>query len=142
MPAQYDQSAGPFTLNVMTLTASAVGPTGLVSVPGCAQDTNYKRGMRVVWRFQVFDMDHGKQVTPTDSPNVQIRVQNVDPIQASFTPIGGQPSNPWTWVAAWTVPDTYPLGLVPYTIVVATPDGRLANIAPASYGNNAPQIVA
>jgi hypothetical protein len=126
----------------MTLTASAVTPAGLVSVPGCVQDTIYKRGMRVVWRFQVFDIDRGKQLTPNDSANVQIRVQNINPIQASFTPIGGQPSNPWTWVAAWTVPEDYPLGLVPYTIVVATPDGRLGNIAPASYGNNAPQIVA
>jgi hypothetical protein len=121
----------------MEVLASA-GPSqaGLLASPGCVTDSVYKRGMKLVFRFEVYDLDNKTRVTPLDGSIAEVNLPDGMTLPAVFLPRaapGDDPTNaPWTWVAVWHIPTGYPLGPVVYSINVATPDGREASITPPS----------
>jgi len=144
LPDFYSQPIGPFT---MYMTVLATGPSqyGLFTAPGCVADSIFKRGMKLVWRFEVYDIANGKRLTDRDGSRVSITLPDGTTEQARFEPRGpaGQvaPDAPWTWVAVWNIPLDYPLGPVDYRVDVGTADGRAGSIQPATFVGNYLQVV-
>jgi len=147
LPAQYAQPVGPFTM-YMEVIASGPSDTGLVTAPGCILDGVFKRGMKLVWRFEVYDMATGVRVTDREGAQVMMNLPDGTSIPARFDQRGGGPSGgpppdaPWTWVATWMIPTDYPLGPVDYSVTVTTPDGRTGTIQPSTMGSRYPQVIA
>ncbi|MEK7872614.1 MAG: hypothetical protein AAB502_02000 [Chloroflexota bacterium] len=92
----------------------------------CVGSTVFKRGMNIVWRFEVFDTSTGKRLTPQDGSTVKLRMQNGDEKTVRFGQRAGgrQPDAPFMWVTQWDVPLNYPLGALTYQFDIATKDGR------------------
>ena len=147
LPAMYSQPVGPFTMIVDVI---ATGPSsyGLFTSPGCILDGVFKRGMKLVWRFEVYDMATGVRVNDREGAQVMMNLPDGTSIPARFDQRGGGPSGgpppdaPWTWVATWNIPTDYPLGPVDYSVTVTTPDGRTGTIQPSSMGSRYPQVIA
>jgi hypothetical protein len=144
LPDQYLQPVGPFTMYMEVVTAGAPSPAGLVASPSCVLNGVYKRGMKLIWRFEVYDQETGLRVTDRDGAEVDMLLPDGSVIPAEFLWRGGPnapPDAPWTWVAAWDVPLDYPLGPVDYAVIVRTTDGRTGTLRPSRLGSIAPQIV-
>lgn len=123
--------AVPFTVYVETLTSShgnlKVNDENVIQGSiACVGSTVFKRGMNLVYRFEVFDMSTGKRLTDKDGATIKLRMQNGDEKTARFGQRAGgrQPDAPFMWVTQWDVPLNYPLGALTYSIDIATKDGR------------------
>lgn len=125
VPPEISDEVLPFAFYVETLITAHISPFGLASSPNCVPSVVFKRGSRVVWRFEVFDTSTGKRTTDLDEAIVTIRMENGDEATARFGQrAGGRiPDAPWMWNATWDVPLDYKLGGVDYTIEVTLPDG-------------------
>jgi len=144
LPAMYSQPVGPFTMMVDVI---ATGPSayGLFTSPGCILDGVFKRGMKLVWRFEIYDMASGLRVTDRSGAQVRVNLPDGTTAPARFD-ARGEPGNvapdaPWTWVAVWNIPLDYPLGPVDYAVNVSTPDGRTGSIQPSAFGSPYPMVV-
>lgn len=126
MPDFYRGPAGEFAFYVETLATTTIGQAGWVSNVACTPNSVFKRGMKLVWRFEVFDLKTGKRLTEEDNPIVKVKLPNGDDLTGHFTQrAGGRvPGAPWTWNAAWDIPMNSPLGALDYSIDVTTKDGR------------------
>ena len=65
-------------------------------------------------------------------------------VDAFFAPRGAPPpppDAPWTWTAVWNVPADYPLGVLPYSILLKTADGKSATLKPTDFAGMPLQIV-
>ncbi len=118
--------AVPFAFYVETLATTTTGASGWSSTVSCTPDSVFKRGMKLVWRFEIIDTSTGKRLTDKDNPTIKINVPGADALTPRFTQRGGGhvPDAPWMWSAGWEIPMTYPLGSIDYTITVTTQDGR------------------
>jgi hypothetical protein len=135
-PDNYSQPVGPFTMFMEVLASASPSANGLLAAPGCVTDSVYKRGMKLVFRFEVYDMDNKVRVTDADGSAAVVHIPNGPDLQANFLPRGApgtnDPNAPWTWVAVWQIDPGYPLGPVMYNVEVQTPDGRDGMITPPS----------
>jgi hypothetical protein len=136
VPDRYSQPIGPFTMFMEVLASAEPSQFGELATPGCVTDSVYKRGMKVVFRFELYDMDNKVRLTSADGTTAQVTLADGTALPALFLP-RGDPSAPvgdapWTWVTTWHIPTDYALGPVMYTVDVATPDGRTASITPPS----------
>jgi len=131
----------------MYMDVIATGPSeyGLFTSPGCILDGVFKRGMKLVWRFEIYDMQTGLRVTDRDGSQAWITLPDGSVAQARFDTRGAPgnvaPDAPWTWVAVWNIPPDYPLGPVPYTVNVQTADGRTGAMQPVTWGSIYPMVV-
>jgi hypothetical protein len=136
VPARFSEPLGPFAMHVETLASAGPSEYGLLATPGCVSDSVYKRGMKLIFRFEVYDLDNKVRVTSADQSTASVLLPTGETLEAAFFPRAG-PGQPiddavWTWVAVWQIPPDYPLGPVVYSIDVATPDGRAASLTPPS----------
>ena len=145
LPASFGERVGPFTMNMEVLVGGGPSTYGLFAAPGCVLDGVFKRGMKLVWRFEIYDMDSGMRLTDRQGAQVGIQLPDGTFIPARFEQRGEPgrvaPDAPWTWVAAWNIPLDTPLGPVDYRVVVTTPDGRNAGLLPSAMGSRFPLIV-
>lgn len=132
-------------MDMEVLASAAPSQYGLIAAPGCVTDSIYKRGMRLVFRFALTDMDNDRSLTSDDNPTISIQIPNAPALTPQFNPRGApgtnDPDAPWTWVAVWNIAPDYPLGPVNYSVQVSTPDGRSATLKPISYRTTLPTIV-
>jgi hypothetical protein len=145
IPDSYAEPVGPFTLYMEVIAGAGPSQYGLMAAPGCVVSGVMKRGMKLVWRFEVYDLESGRRLTSADDAQVSVQLADGQSLPARFE-ARGEPGNvppdaPWTWVAAWSIPLEQPLGPLDYSVAIATPDGRGALIRPSTWGSLAPQIV-
>ena len=62
-PASYYEPVGPFFFYVETLTSTGPSKYGFTPTQPCIQSGVFKRGMRMVVRFEILDTKTGKRVT-------------------------------------------------------------------------------
>ncbi len=132
-PASYYEPVGPFFFYVETLTSEGPGRYGFTATVRCIQTGVFKRGMRLVFRFEVLDTSTGKRVTDKDGATVKVRLPHGEEITARWTirgSIAALPDSAWMWDAFWDIPPDYPVGRLDYSIVVAAKDGRTATFIP------------
>lgn len=144
LPARYSDSVGSYAMAIETIASAAPSTSGLLASPGCTESSVFNRGMRVIFRFQIYDLLTGKVITDRDGADAQITLSQGNDVQAYFASRGeGEPGpdSPWTWVAVWNVPTDYPLGALPYTVSLKASEGQPVTINPMS-GDGLPiQIV-
>jgi hypothetical protein len=136
VPDRFKEPIGPFTMFMEVLASASPSQFGELATPGCVTDSVYKRGMKVVFRFELYDLDNKVRLTSDDGTTAQVTLPDGTALPAVFLPRGDPSASaadaPWTWVTTWHIPTDYALGPVMYTVDVATPDGRNASITPPS----------
>lgn len=127
-PSSLYDSIGPYAFYVETLT-SGKHPSkyGLEPAIACVLSGVFKRGMKIVWRFDIIDTATGKRLTDKEGATVKVHLPNGEDLTARFSQRGGgrnAPDAPYMWASGWDIPPDYPLGAFDYNIVVTTKDGK------------------
>ena len=131
-PAFYYEPVGPFFFYVETLTNADPNKYGISTVP-CIQSGVFKRGMRIVVRYEILDTKTGKRVTDKDGATTKVRLQHGEELVARWAvrgSVNALPDSAWMWDVAWDIPPDYPVGALDYRIVVNTKDGRTGTFTP------------
>src|SRR5215467_12583607 len=132
-PASYYEPVGPFFFYVETLTGNGPSKYGVAPTVACIQSGVFKRGMRLVVRFEVLDTSTGKRVTDKDGANIKMILPHGEEVIARWTIRGSAaalPDSAWMWDTTWDIPSDYPVGTLDYKIMVTTKDGRTATFTP------------
>jgi hypothetical protein len=132
-PASYYERVGPFFFYVETLTSLNPSRYGVLSTVPCIQSGVFKRGMRLVFRYEVLDVSTGKRVTDKDGATTKVRLQHGEELTARWAIRGSAaalPDSAWMWDTSWDIPPDYPVGSLDYTITVSTKDGRTGTFIP------------
>lgn len=132
-PDFYYEPVGPFFFYVETLTSTGPSKYGLVPTVPCTQSGVFKRGMRLVVRFEILDTKTGKRVTDRDGATIKLILPNGEEISGRWTIRGGaaaMPDSAWMWDTSWDIPPDYPIGSFDYRITVTAKDGRSATFTP------------
>ena len=132
-PASYYEPIGPFFFYVETLTSTGPSKYGFMPTVPCTQSGVFKRGMRLVVRFEILDTSTGKRVTDKDGATIKLVLPHGEEIPGRWTIRGGGaalPDSAWMWDTSWDIPLDYPLGSFDYRITIATKDGRKMTFTP------------
>src|SRR5262245_3477068 len=132
-PAFYYEPVGPFFFYVETLTSTGPSRYGLTATQACIQSGVFKRGMRIVFRFEVLDTSTGKRVTDRDGATLKVVLPHGEEVSARWAIRGSaaaMPDSAWMWDSSWDIPPDYPLGSLDYRITVTTKDGRMTTFTP------------
>ena len=132
-PASYYEPVGPFFFYVETLTSLNPSRYGVLSTVPCVQSGVFKRGMRLVFRYEILDTSTGKRITDKDGATTKVRLQHGEELTARWAIRGSAaalPDSAWMWDVAWDIPPDYPVGSLDYTITVSTKDGRTGTFVP------------
>jgi hypothetical protein len=90
----------------------------------CTQTNYFPRRSRVVFRMWAVDTRSGEVLTSLDVKYVYVKIPGQPNVGLNFGPHGAAGNTVNFWSAAWAIPASYPLGIVPFRIVVKTEDGR------------------
>ena len=132
-PASYYEPVGPFFFYVETLTSANPSRYGVLSTVPCIQSGVFKRGMRLVFRYEILDTSTGKRVTDRDGAITKVRLQHGEELTARWAirgSVNALPDSAWMWDTSWDIPLDYPVGSFDYTISVTMKDGRTATFTP------------
>jgi hypothetical protein len=132
-PAFYYEPVGPFFFYVETLTANGPNKYGFAPTQPCIQSGVFKRGMKIVVRFEILDTKSGKRITDKDGATIKLVLPHGEEIPGRWTVRGGGaalPGSAWMWDTSWDIPPDYPLGSFDYRIDIATKDGRKMTFSP------------
>lgn len=132
-PPAYYEPVGPFFFYVETLTSTGPSRYGFIPTVPCIQSGVFKRGMRLVVRFEILDISTGKRVTDKDGATIKLLLPHGEEIPGRWTIRGSAAAladSAWMWDTSWDIPPDYPVGSLDYRIAVATKDGRKATFTP------------
>jgi hypothetical protein len=132
-PASYYEPVGPFFFYVETLTSTGPSRYGFTPSQPCVQSGVFKRGMRMVFRFEVLDVATGKRVTDKDGATLKVVLPHGEEVPARWAirgSVAAMPDSAWMWDSSWDIPPDYPVGSFDYRIVVAAKDGRTVTFTP------------
>jgi hypothetical protein len=143
LPAALSQPIGPYVMYMETIASAAPSTAGLLAVPGCVDDSIFKRGMRVVFRYSIWDRASGKAITDRDGSTTKVQLGTNQSVDGFFAPRGAPPpppNAPWTWVAVWNVPTDFPLGNVDPTVTLSS-GGKTTTLKTSDFNAMPIQIV-
>jgi hypothetical protein len=128
----YEQQ--PYFVYVEVLQASRASTFDVQSTLSCVPASQFVRGQRIVWRYDIIDGKTGKRITDKDGAKVKIVLPNNVDVSASFSQrAGGRiPDAPFMWSSNWDIPLDYPLGGIDYKVVITSADGNSFTWAPPS----------
>jgi hypothetical protein len=132
-PASYYERVGPFFFYVETLTSTNPSRYGVLATVPCIQSGVFKRGMRLVFRYEILDVSTGKRITDKDGATTKVRLPHGEEVTARWAIRGAAaalPDSAWMWDTSWDIPPDYPVGSLDYTITVSTKDGRTGTFTP------------
>jgi len=128
LPAWFNQSV-PIYIYADTVIGSGskynVAPQVVGGKSSCVLTGVFKRGMRIVFRFEAIDTSTGKRLSDADVASAVVHLPNGEDLTARFGRHGSTDDSPWFWAAAWDIPLDYPLGSLDWRIEVKTKDGRV-----------------
>ena len=90
----------------------------------CTQTNYFPRRSRVVFRMWAVDTKTGRAITPLDVKYVYAKIPGQPNLGLNYGPHGAPGNRVNFWSAAWAIPATYPLGVVPFRIILKTQDNR------------------
>jgi len=132
-PESYYEPVGPFFFYVETLTSTGPSKYGLTPTQPCIQSGVFKRGMRMVVRFEILDTKTGKRVTDRDEATIKLVLPHGEEIPGRWTirgSVAAMPDSAWMWDTTWDIPPDYPIGSLDYRITITAKDGRTATFTP------------
>ncbi len=106
-----------------------IDATATNAFPLCVQTSVFKRGMHMVWRWEVVDTATGKRLTTNEIDTAVVRLPTGEEIKGRFGRHGSTADAPWFWTGAWDVPLDYPLGVLDWTINAKAKDGKTGTFA-------------
>ena len=128
------QAAAPPTptpappVNLILVADTVLGPANLTAEERaggavCVQKNRFAKNEEIVWRVRVLDPTTGAALDDQAMATIEVRL----PDQSLAMRYGPHPrDNPvdFFWTVAFDVPETYPSGLLAYTVVATAKDGR------------------
>ena len=133
-PAFYYEPVGPFFFYVETLTANvAPNKYGFAPTQPCIQSGVFKRGQKMVVRFEILDTATGKRVTDRDGATIRLILPHGEEIHGRWTIRGGgaaMADSARMWDTSWDIPPDYPVGSFDYRISIVAKDGRKTMFSP------------
>lgn len=110
--------------HVETLTASPRESIyGRWAPISCTQTNFFARGERVVWHIGAVNARTGKVINNADVKYAYLVIPGMKNIGVTWVPHGRDPVTAvWTWTARWDIPLDYPLGIVPFKLVMKLKD--------------------
>ena len=132
-PAFYYEPVGPFFFYVETLTANGPNKYGFAPTQPCIQSGVFKRGQKMVVRFEILDTKSGKRVTDKDGAAIKLVLPTGEEVPGRWAIRGAGaalPDSAWMWDTSWDIPPDFPLGSLDYRITIATKDGRKFTFTP------------
>jgi len=133
-PAFYYEPVGPFFFYVETLTANVLpNKYGFAPTQPCIQSGVFKRGQKMVVRFEILDTATGKRVTDKDGATIRLVLPHGEEIPGRWTIRGGgaaMADSAWMWDTSWDIPPDYPVGSFDYRISIVAKDGRKTVFSP------------
>jgi len=132
-PAFYYEPVGPFFFYVETLTANGPNKYGFAPTQPCIQSGVFKRGQKMVVRFEILDTATGKRVTDKDAATIRLVLPHGEEIPGRWAIRGGGAAladSAWMWDTSWDIPPDYPVGSFDYRISIVAKDGRKTTFSP------------
>lgn len=115
---------------VETVTASpGESIYGKAAPQRCTQTNFFTRGERAVFHISAVDTHNGNILLPADVKYAYIQIPGMNNIRVSYVVHGKDPTSPWTWTARWDIPPDYPLGVVPFKLVMKLKDWTKNKVA-------------
>src|SRR5215471_3509004 len=100
-PASYYEPVGPFFFYVETLTANEMpNKYGFAPTVACIQSGVFKRGMKIVVRFEILDTKTAKRVTDKDGADIKMILPHGEEVVARWTirgSVAALPDSAWMW---------------------------------------------
>jgi hypothetical protein len=108
-------TAGPVFIAAQTVTATG------------ALQNQFAPGQTVIFRAYAVDAKAKakKELVAKDVKYFYVSIPNQPTVKMTYNPKAPGASGRMVWVGTWTVPTTYPLGLVPFKILVKTEFKRI-----------------
>ena len=118
---------GGLALQADTVFGGSNVPQGDVS---CTLNNRFPRTSQVVWRAAVTNPATGQALDDAQITSVIVTLDDGQQFPMRYS--GHPPTNPTTsfWATSWTVPNTYPTGIVHYSITATAADGRTTKWQP------------
>ena len=96
-----------------------------VTAPGSplgagVQTSLFARGASVVFHAYAGDTKSGRIFTDKDVKYFYVTIPGQPNLKLAFSKQGTATSSAWMWTGTWTVSADYPLGLVPFRVLVKT----------------------
>ena len=132
-PAFYYEPVGPFFFYVETLTANGPNKYGFAPTQPCIQSGVFKRGQKMVVRFEILDTATSKRVTDKDAATIRLVLPHGEEIPGRWAIRGGgaaMADSAWMWDTSWDIPPDYPVGSFDYRISIVAKDGRKMTFSP------------
>ena len=120
-PASYYEPVGPFFFYVETLTANGPNKYGFAPTQPCIQSGVFKRGQKMVVRFEILDTKSGKRVTDKDGAMIKLLLPSGEEVAGRWAVRGAGaalPDSAWMWDTSWDIPPDFPLGSLDYRIKI------------------------
>lgn len=92
----------------------------------CTEQSRFAPGEQLGWRIKVYDSATGDELSDADVASVQIKLGDGQVFDAKYGGHGKPEPTAFFWANFWVIPTDYPTGLLEYTIVATTTDGRTA----------------
>lgn len=95
-----------------------------IDAPLCVPTGVFRRGMHLVWRYEIIDATTGRRLTSEDVETAVVTLPTGEEIKGRYGRHGRTEDSPWFWTSAWDVPLDYPLGVLDWSIDVTSNDGK------------------
>jgi hypothetical protein len=92
----------------------------------CTQTNYFPRRSRVVFRMWAVDSATGEAITALDVKYAYVKIPGQPNLKLNWGAHGATGNKVNFWSAAWAIPADYPMGVVPFRIVLKTADKRFA----------------
>jgi hypothetical protein len=101
-------TAGPVFIAAQTVTSTG------------ALQNQFAPGSSVIFRAYAVDSKAKKVLVAKDVKYFYVAIPNVPTVKMTYSPKAPGASGRMVWIGTWTVPATYPTGLVPFKVLVKT----------------------
>jgi hypothetical protein len=88
------------------------------------QENFFSQGSKVVFRAYAVDLKTKKVITPTQARFFYVKIPSQPNLRMTYGPAGIGPAKKSLWTSTWAVPNTYPLGVVQFRVLVHTKERR------------------
>jgi hypothetical protein len=90
----------------------------------CTQTNYFPRRSRVVFRMWAVDAKSNEAITAIDVKYAYVKIPGQPNLKLNWGAHGATGNKVNFWSAAWAIPADYPMGVVPFQVVLKTTDNR------------------
>jgi hypothetical protein len=123
-PPAWPPGTSQVFVSAHTLTAASATPAG-------KQENFFPQGAAVVFQAYAIDLKTRKVVTAKDAKYFYVSIPGHANVKLTFRRAGTGAKAPSIWSGTWTIPATYPLGVVPFKVLVKLNSKRIGSFQQA-----------